>query len=159
MTTAIFPGSFDPFHNGHYEIVERAHRLFDRVVVAVLANSAKTDPAFSPEARRQMIAEALEHLDNVDVVEMHSLVVDLAREEGADVIIRGLRAVSDFEYELQMSQMNQQLSGIETLFVPTGAAFSFISSRLVREIAQYGGEVSHFVPEVVALAMKRRVGG
>jgi pantetheine-phosphate adenylyltransferase len=153
VTTAIFPGSFDPFHNGHFEIVERAHRFFDRVVVAVLSNSAKTDPAFPPEQRREMIAEVLDGFDNVDVVTMSSLVVDLARQEGADVIIRGLRAVSDFEYELQMSQMNQQLSGIETFLIPTGANCSFLSSRLIREVASYGGDISAFVPEVVAKHM------
>jgi len=155
MTTAIFPGSFDPFHNGHYEIVERARRLFDRVIVAVLSNSAKTDPIFSPEARQEMISEALVGFENVGVVQMHTLVVDLAAQVGADVIIRGLRAVSDFEYELQMSQMNQQLSGIETFLIPTGANCSFLSSRLLREVASFGGDVSAFVPAVVA---KRMIG-
>jgi pantetheine-phosphate adenylyltransferase len=155
MTTAIFPGSFDPFHNGHYEIVERARRFFDRVIVAVLSNSAKGQPAFSLEAREEMIREALVGFDNVSVVQMHSLVVDLATQVGADVIIRGLRAVSDFEYELQMSQMNQQLSGIETFLIPTGAHFSFLSSRLLREVASFGGDVSAFVPAVVA---KRMIG-
>jgi pantetheine-phosphate adenylyltransferase len=150
MTTAIFPGTFDPLHNGHFEIVERARRFFDRVIVAVLSNSAKTDPLFTPEARQEMIAEALSGFDNVEVVQMHSLVVDLARQVGADVIIRGLRAVSDFEYELQMSQMNQQLSGIETFLIPTGANCSFLSSRLIREVASFGGDVSAFVPAVIA---------
>ncbi len=153
MTTAIFPGTFDPFHNGHLEIVERAHRFFDRVVVAVLSNPEKTDPAFSPELRESMITEVLSGFENVDVVQMRSLVVDLARQEGADVIIRGLRAVSDFEYELQMSQMNHQLSGIETFLVPTGASWSYLSSRLIREVASYGGDISTFVPEVVAKHM------
>jgi pantetheine-phosphate adenylyltransferase len=156
MTTAIFPGSFDPFHNGHFEIVERAHRFFDRVVVAVLSNPQKTEPTFSPEAREEMIAEVLAGLENIEVVQMHSLVVDLARQLGADVIIRGLRAVSDFEYELQMSQMNQQLSGIETFLIPTGASWSFLSSRLIREVASFGGDVSAFVPPVVA---KRMIAG
>ncbi|HVB06419.1 MAG TPA: pantetheine-phosphate adenylyltransferase [Acidimicrobiales bacterium] len=158
MTSAIFPGSFDPFHNGHYEIVERAHRVFDRVVVAVLQNSAKGDPLFAPKEREEIIATCLAGFPNVEVVSMSTLVVDVARTVGADVIVRGLRAVSDFENELQMAQMNHELSGIETLFVPTGATYSFISSRLVREVASLGGDVTRFVPPAVALAMSGRFG-
>ena len=156
MTVAIFPGSFDPIHNGHLEVVERAHLLFERVVVAVLRNSQKSDPFFPADERESLISAVCVPFSNVEVVSMSTLVVDVARSVGADVIIRGLRAVSDFEYELQMAQMNQQLSGIETLFVPTGATFSFVSSRLVREVANYGGDVSHFVPAVVADAIKER---
>jgi pantetheine-phosphate adenylyltransferase len=153
VTTAIFPGSFDPFHNGHYEILERAHRFFDRVVVAVLSNAEKKSSFFSPSDRQEMIGESLAAFDNVEVLQMHSLVVDLATQVGADVIIRGLRAVSDFEFELQMSQMNRQLSGIETFLIPTGASCSFLSSRLIREVATYGGDISAFVPSVVAQRM------
>ena len=156
MTVAIFPGSFDPIHNGHVEVVQRAHTLFDRVVVAVLRNSQKTDPFFAADEREALIKEVCLPYENVEIVSMSTLVVEVARIVGADVIIRGLRAVSDFEYELQMAQMNQQLSGIETLFVPTGATFSFVSSKLVREVAMYGGDVSHFVPPVVASAIKER---
>jgi pantetheine-phosphate adenylyltransferase len=156
MTAAIFPGSFDPFHNGHLEIVERAHRLFERVIVAVLANSEKLNPTFDPEEREATIRESVADFANVEVVQMSTLVVEVARLQRADVIIRGLRAVSDFENELQMSQMNHQLSGIETLFIPTGATYSFISSRLIREVAAYGGDVSHFVPPPVLKAIEAR---
>ncbi len=159
MTSAIFPGSFDPFHNGHYEIVERAQRVFERVVVAVLQNSAKSDALFQPKEREEIIASCLAGFRNVEVVSMSTLVVDVARNVGADVIVRGLRAVSDFENELQMAQMNHELSGIETLFVPTGATYSFISSRLVREVASFGGDVSRFVPALVATAMRERLDG
>lgn len=156
MTTAIFPGSFDPFHNGHFEIVERAHGFFDRFVVAVLSNAEKRSSTFSSTERQEMISEALSPFENVEVLQMHSLVVDLARQVGAGVIIRGLRAVSDFEFELQMSQMNRQLSGVETFLIPTGASCSFLSSRLIREVAAYGGDISAFVPSVVARRMTGR---
>jgi pantetheine-phosphate adenylyltransferase len=154
MTTAIFPGSFDPLHNGHVEVIDRAHRLFDRVVVAVLRNSQKSGSFFALEERQALITEVCAVHANVEVVTMSTLVVEVASLVGADVIIRGLRAVSDFENELQMAQMNRQLSGIETLFVPTSATYSFVSSRLVREVATYGGDVSHFVPDAVAVAIK-----
>jgi pantetheine-phosphate adenylyltransferase len=156
MTTAIFPGSFDPFHNGPHEVVDRAHKLFDHVVVAMLRNPQKTDPFFASDEREALIKDVCSEYANVEVVSMSTLVVEVAALVGADVIIRGLRAVSDFEYELQMAQMNRQLSGIETLFVPTSATYSFVSSRLVREVATYGGDVSHFVPDVVARAIKER---
>ncbi len=158
MTTALFPGSFDPFHNCHLEVVERTARLFDRVVVAVLRNPQKTEPFFSASEREAMLSECIGHLANVGIVSMTTLVVDVAREVGAQVIVKGLRAVSDFENELQMAQMNQQLSGIETLLLPTGATTSFIASRLLREIARYGGDVSPFVPEAVGRRMKERFG-
>jgi pantetheine-phosphate adenylyltransferase len=156
MTTAIFPGSFDPLHNGHVEVVERSHRLFDHVVVAVLRNPQKSDPWLAAPEREALITECFADLANVKVITMSTLVVEVARAVGADVIVRGLRAVSDFENELQMAQMNRQLSGIETVFIPTGATHSFISSRLIREVASFGGDVSSFVPEPIMRVMKER---
>lgn len=147
---ALYPGSFDPFHNGHLEIVERAANIFDEVVVAALRNPQKSEPLFTAEERRQMIAESVAHLRNVSIVSVSTLVVNVAKDVGARVIVRGLRAVSDFENELQMAQMNHELSGIETIFIPTGSTYSFIASRLLREVARYGGDVSEFVPKPVA---------
>ena len=154
MTIALFPGSFDPFHNGHLEIVERASRLFDALVVAVVRNPQKGEPLFDADDRQAMIAESLAHLGSVRIVSMSTLVVEVAREVGATVIVRGLRAVSDFENELQMAQMNHHLSGIETLFLPTSSTHSFVASRLIREVVRYGGDVSEFVPPPVARRLK-----
>lgn len=154
MTTALYPGSFDPFHNGHLEIAERAGRMFDELIVAVVRNPQKGTPLFELSEREAMIAESLVHLDPVRIVSMSGLVVEVAAEVGANVIIRGLRAVSDFEIELQMAQMNQHLSGIETLFLPTSSAHSFVASKLIREVVRYGGDVSEFVPPPVARRLK-----
>ena len=149
MTVALIPGSFDPFHNGHLEVVERAGRLFDDVVVATLRNPQKAEPLFNLAEREVMLKEALAHLANVRIVSVSKLVVDVAHDVGATAIVKGLRAVSDFENELQMAQMNRQLSGIETLFIPTTSTSAFVASRLLREVARYGGDVSAFVPKVV----------
>jgi len=153
LIIALFPGSFDPFHNGHLEIVERASQLFDKVVVAAMRNPQKAGPLFSLEEREAMIEKSVAHINNVEIVGLSTLVVTLARELGASVIVRGLRAVSDFENELQMAQMNRQLSGIDTVFIPTSAEFSFLASRLLREVWHYGGDVSSMVPPPVALAL------
>lgn len=158
MTAVLFPGSFDPFHNGHVEVVERSGNLFDEVVVACLRNPQKAEALFSIEEREEMITESVAHLGNVRIVSVSKLVVELAREIGASAIVRGLRAVSDFENELQMAQMNRQLSGIDTLFIPTSSRTSFLSSRLLREVARYGGDVSPFVPEPVAKRLEDRFG-
>lgn len=156
MIVALFPGSFDPFHNGHLEVVERGSLLFSEIVVAAVRNPQKSEPLFSLEERREMLEESVAHLANVRIVSMSTLVVDVAREVGAAVIVKGLRAVSDFENELQMAQMNRQLSGIETVFLPTEATHSYLGSRLIREVVRYGGDVTALVPPPVALRLKER---
>ncbi|MFZ4432614.1 MAG: pantetheine-phosphate adenylyltransferase [Microthrixaceae bacterium] len=158
MTVVLYPGSFDPIHNGHVEIVETASRLFDRVVVAAMRNPSKGEPLFSLEDRQDLIEASLAHLDNVEVTMFSSLVVDLARQVGAHFIVKGLRAVSDFESELQMAQMNRSISGVDTLFIPSASGNSFLASRLIREIARFGGDVSNMVPEPVAALLAERFG-
>lgn len=158
MRIALFPGSFDPFHNGHLEVVESASRLFDEVIVAVLRNPQKGEPLFSLEERQAMLEDSIAHLSRVRVVAMSTLVVTVAQEVGATAIVKGLRAVTDFENEMQMAQMNQQLSGIDTLFIPTASAHSFIASRLLREVARFGGDVTGLVPAPVAKRLQERFG-
>jgi pantetheine-phosphate adenylyltransferase len=158
VITALFPGSFDPLHNGHFEMVVIASRLFDRVVIGAIRNPGK-DPLFTLEERQGMIEECVGDLGNVEVTApVKSLTVDVAREVGADVIVKGLRVAADFEYELQMAQMNKKISGIQTLFIPCGSSNSFINSTLVREIAKYGGteRVAEFVPEPVLRRLKEK---
>jgi pantetheine-phosphate adenylyltransferase len=154
LTIALFPGSFDPFHNGHLEVVERATELFDEVVVACLRNPQKGEPVFAADDREEMIAESVAHLPTVRVIRMQTLVVDVARDVGATVIVKGLRAVSDFESEFMMAQMNRGLTGIETLFLPTSPKHAYMASRLIKEVALFGRDVSSLVPEPVARRLK-----
>jgi pantetheine-phosphate adenylyltransferase len=156
VTTVLYPGSFDPIHNGHVEIVETAAKLFDRVVVAAVRNPQKGEPLFSLEDRQNLIREATAHLGNVEVTMFSALVVDLAREVEANFIVKGLRAVSDFESELQMAQMNRRISGVDTLFIPTTSGNSFLASRLIREVARFGGNIESMVPVCVATLLKER---
>ena len=155
-TTAIYPGTFDPITNGHSDIVERAARLFDHVVLAVAVNEKKST-LFSIDERLVLAKSALTGFNNVEVCSFNNLVTDLTREKKASVIIRGLRAVSDFEYELQMAGMNKQLyADAETVFLATADNLSFISSSLVCEIASLGGDVSQFVHADVLKALNTR---
>jgi len=158
VRTALFPGSFDPFHNGHLEIVEIASKVFDRVVVAPMRNTQKGDPLFSLEERKQMIADSVAHLPNVTLSSFSSLVVDLAAEVGADVLIKGLRVASDAEAELQQAQMNRRVAGIETVFIPSSSEFSFIASKYVRDFARFGGadRIGATVPAPVLVKLKER---
>lgn len=156
MARVLYPGSFDPFHNGHRELVDTASYLFDEVVVAAMRNPQKGEPLFSLGERKEIIAESLAHLDNVQITQFSSLVVDLAKEVEADFIIKGLRAISDFESEMAQAQMNLAVSGVHTLFLPSASANSYISSKLVREIARFGGDVTSSVPEPVAKRLHER---
>ncbi|HEV2754640.1 MAG TPA: pantetheine-phosphate adenylyltransferase [Actinomycetota bacterium] len=158
MTTALCPGSFDPPTNGHVDVIERAARHFDTVVAAVIVNPSK-HALFDADERTRLLTEVLGHLDNVEVASFDGLLVDFARDRGVNVVVKGLRAVSDYEYELQMAQMNAALSpGLDTLFVSAKPEWAFLSSSLVREVARYGGSVEGLVPAPVAAALKERFG-
>ena len=155
MRRAVCPGSFDPVTNGHLDIIERACRLYDEVTVAVLVNPNKSGLFTIPE-RIELLREAISS-DNVVVDSFQGLLVDYCRDRDIQVIVKGLRAVSDFDYELQMAQMNHGLSGIETLFMTTNPLYSFLSSSLVKEVAKYGGDVSRLVPGTVSVELEKRM--
>lgn len=156
-TIAIYPGTFDPITNGHSDLVQRAGKLFETVIVAIAANPSKK-PFFSIDERIELAKAALSDFDNVKVCGFDSLLVDFARSSNAQVILRGLRAVSDFEYEFQLASMNRKLAPeIETLFLTPSEKFAFISSSLVREIAGLGGDVSAFVHKNVGAALGKRI--
>ncbi len=153
--TALCPGTFDPVTNGHLDVVRRAAELFDRTVVAVVENPSK-EPLFATAERVEMLEEALAGARGVEVDSFSGLLVDYARDKGVGLIVKGLRAVSDFEYEIQMAQMNRHLSEVETCFVATSPKWSYLSSSLVKEIARYDGDVSGLVPEHVVRKLKER---
>lgn len=159
MATALCPGSFDPVTLGHLDIIERTARHFDEVIVAVIRNPQKAESLFTLEERQDMLGEVTAHLTNVKIGFFKGLLVDFAKEHDAQAIVKGLRAVSDFDYELQMAQMNQQLSGIDTFFISTSPTYSFLSSSLVREVARFGGDVSTMVPPLVAKRLAERFHG
>lgn len=157
MMTAIYPGTFDPITNGHIDLIQRAGKLFDHIIVAV-AESRDKNPLFSLEERVSIAREVLQSFPNVEVAPFSGLLVDFAQTLGAKVILRGLRAVSDFEYEFQLAAMNRRLSqnGIETIFLIPGEAYTFISSSLVKEVACLGGPIEEFVPPLVVEKLKER---
>lgn len=157
MTTAIYPGSFDPLTYGHIDVIERSARLFDRVIVSILTNAQKA-PLFSVDERTEIMREILKpRFPNVEVEVFHGLLVDYAAQKKAQVIVRGIRAVTDYEYEFQMALMNRRLKPeIETVFMMPAEKYSYLSSRLVKEIAELGGSVAGLVPETVEKRLKQR---
>ena len=157
MAIALCPGSFDPVTLGHLDIIERSARHFEEVIIAVIRNPQKSQSLFSLEERQEMLAEALPHVGNVRLEFFKGLLVEFAKEHGADAIVKGLRAVSDFDYELQMAQMNSSLVDVETVFIPTSPEYSFLASSLVKEVATFGGDVSSLVPPFVLTLLTDRL--
>ncbi len=156
MLRVVCPGSFDPVTNGHLDIISRASRLYDEVVVAVLINITKKS-LFTVEERIEMLREATAHYGNIRVDAFHGLMVDFCETNGISAVVKGLRAVSDFDYEMQMAQMNYSMAKVETMFMTTNPLYSFLSSSLIREVAKYGGDVSGLVPEPVIGRLKARL--
>ena len=158
LRIAVYPGSFDPITNGHVDIVQRALSIFDRVVVAI-ANNVRKAPLFSVEERKQHILDAVGHDDRVEVDAFEGLLVDYVEARGARIVVRGLRALADFEYEFQLAHMNRRLGkGIDTIFLMTSEKDFYVSSSLVKEVAQFGGKVSGLVPPSVEKALHERLG-
>lgn len=157
MRTAVYPGSFDPITNGHLDVIQRAARLFDRVIVAVAINESKT-PMFSMAQRKALTALSIEHLPNVEVDTFTGLLVDYVVAKKGEAVIRGLRAVSDFEFEFQLALMNRKLNEkVETIFMMPKETYTFISSRMIKEVARLGGDISSFVPKHVEEALHKKV--
>ena len=157
MLKAIYPGSFDPVTFGHLDIIRRSCNIVDKLIVGVLNNNAKM-PLFSVEERVKMLKEVTKDIDNVEIVPFNGLLIDFARQQNADVVIRGLRAITDFEYELQMSQTNHKLEpSVETMFLTTSIEYSYLSSTTVKEIAAFGGDITQFVPEAVAVELQKKI--
>ena len=158
MKIAIYPGSFDPITLGHLNIIKRAAQVFEKVVVCVMVNSAKR-PTFSLEERVEMIRRVTKGLPNVEVEGFDGLLVDFAQQKEASVLVRGLRAVTDFEYELQIAQTNHKLNPlVDTIFLTTSVEYSYVSSSIVREIASYGGDINQFVPECIVDDIYKKAG-
>lgn len=156
MTTALCPGSYDPPTNGHVDVIARTAAMFDRVIVSVVENPSK-NPMFTPAERIELFRASLPDTPNVEYDVFTGLLVDHVVDRGVDVVVKGLRTSSDFDYELQMAQMNASIRGVETVFIPTSPAWSFISSTLVREVARLGGSVEELVPAPVAAALKEKL--
>ena len=156
MRRVVCPGSFDPVTNGHVDIISRASRLYDEVVVAVLINITKKS-LFTVEERMEMLREVTTQYGNVRVDSFHGLLVDFCETNGISAVVKGLRAISDFDYELQMAQMNYSMAKVETMFMTTNPLYSFLSSSLIREVAKYGGDVSGLVPEQVIGQLRARL--
>ncbi|MFD0855782.1 pantetheine-phosphate adenylyltransferase [Actinomadura adrarensis] len=156
MRRVVCPGSFDPVTNGHLDIISRASRLFDEVVVAVLINKTKKG-LFSIDERMEMLEATTKEYGNVRIDKWHGLLVDYCNQNDIPVIVKGLRAVSDYEYELQMAQMNHRMAGVETMFMSTNPLYSYLSSSLMKEIVKYGGDVSGLIPELVHTRLAERL--
>lgn len=157
MKTAVYPGSFDPVTLGHVNIIERSAKLVDKLIVGVLNNSHKS-PLFSVEERVNMLLEVTKNIKNIEIASFNGLLVDFLKDNNATVIIRGLRAISDFEYELQIAQTNHNLdSSVDTIFLATNVEYSFLSSSIVKEVARYGGDIKQLVPEYVGKEILKKL--
>jgi pantetheine-phosphate adenylyltransferase len=159
-TKAIYPGTFDPLTNGHLDLIARGAKIVDELVVAVLRNSDKGKPLFTVQEREEMLREATAGIENVEIMTFEGLLVDFARTQGAKAVLRGIRAISDYEYELQMAMMNRKLDPeLETLFMMPGEKYTYVSSRLIKGVFQLGGDVTSLVPPNVVERLKRKVPG
>ncbi|GAC1425104.1 MAG: pantetheine-phosphate adenylyltransferase [Candidatus Velthaea sp.] len=155
-TQAIYPGSFDPLTMGHMDVIERAAAIFDRVLVAVVVNPQKREPLFTLEERKAMIGESVKHIGNVDVADFRGLLADFVRSRRLDVIVKGLRVVSDFESEMSTALMNRALAKVDTVFLPSDPQYSFISSSMIKEVYFLGGEIDQYVPPAVLRTMREK---